>query len=227
MKKIFIPLFLFCIYSTNCLSQLNNQEGSIKTKYIPNSEFTTEVNTIYYFGKSKGLVVLLDPIDRVTINESRRKQISSSSFSEMSINFDTKETVMYKKTKSNKSIRTIGKLSTSNWEIDTTKSKKIGFYNCYKASYQGVNGTSTVWFTKEIDAISPGGVGLPGLILESEDKYGKMIVTEIKLEPQDKLKFELTDGELVSNDKFFKTKSKTVKLYEKAVKATDAAINKE
>ena len=61
------------------------------------------------------------------------------------------------------------------WDIDYTKSKKIGKYTCYRADYKGVNLTNMdikepiyAWFTPEIPL--PVGptyfCGLPGLVIE-------------------------------------------------------------
>ena len=77
------------------------------------------------------------------------------------------------------------------WDIDYTKSKKIGKFTCYRADYKGVNLTNMdikepiyAWFTPEIPL--PVGptyfCGLPGLVIELVSGRYQLNASQINFE---------------------------------------------
>jgi GLPGLI family protein len=186
-------------------------------------------NTKYIFQGNKGLVELLDSMETMKISYNGGKKITSvsHSFSKMSVNFDKKEKILQKNISETKKVRCKDTLLASNWTIDTSKVKYIKDIKCFKATAVLGNTKNEVWFAPSIKAISVGGLGLPGLILEFKNDGGESTLVSIDFNPISDSVFNLTEGELLSKDSYFKIKSKTKESYDKAVRAANAEINKD
>lgn len=98
-----------------------------------------------------------------------------------------------------------------NWEL-INKTKKIGKFNCQKASIKFRGRTFIAWFTKEIPL--PFGPrkfkGLPGLILEIYDDEEMWYMKALEVKLYDKCKIDLTEFEKakpksISIQKYLKT----------------------
>lgn len=204
-----------------------NKEVTIVTQYIPTGQLGTISNTKYLYKNNMGLVVVLDSLDRILINEKKIKKVTSNAFNMMSINFNLNTKILQKVTSKNKYVRCKDTLVAYNWIIDTLQIKVIKNYKCFYANVIINEIKYEAWFTPEIAAISPGGLGLSGLILESKDKYGQTKIIDINFNPINDNIFSLTEGIMLSKEKYYGIKSKTIKAYEKAVIASDAEINKD
>lgn len=109
------------------------------------------------------------------------------------------------------------------WKLETEQ-KKIGKYNCYKATWTRtvvipvwteedgakdtkVNVTTIAWYTPEIP-VSHGPLrywGLPGLILEIQEGRLSILCTEIIINPEEKFSIEIPDkGKEIDMESFVK-----------------------
>lgn len=108
--------------------------------------------------------------------------------------------------------------------IITKEIKKIGNYNCYKATTEiiinskGKKRIITAWFTSEIPvSFGPlGYAGLPGLILELEVYKKIYYAKKITINPKEEIKIEkLTKGIRVTEKEFHEMVSSTMQKFKK------------
>ncbi len=104
------------------------------------------------------------------------------------------------------------KIEKFNWKL-TDETKKIGEYQCKKATATIDNNIRTAWYSEEIPSNAGPSVygGLPGLILEI--KAGNKIITATKISfIKEKIEIKPpTKGKIVTRDKFNKIKEEKIK----------------
>jgi GLPGLI family protein len=91
-----------------------------------------------------------------------------------------------------------------NWKL-SKETKKIGFYNCYKAILKYKNKDIIFWYTPEITTnFGPKNFsGLPGAILEIQDGYFSFTAINIELKlKNDELSIEKPKGKLVTKEEY-------------------------
>jgi GLPGLI family protein len=230
IKKVLVIVF-FSIVSLATFGQ-SGVATYISTPTNADSKFAKRTYDVY-FKDTLALIVLHDSFDVVIINEKNYKSIYIAPYTRAVCNYARKNCSVLKYDKKDRAITAKRELFVPNWEIDTTQKREIRNYRCYKATRKffgnGEEELVEAWFCPELKTSANPSLadGLPGLMFEQSSKYEVIKIEKLLIKEVDVKMFSFVNAIEVSYDKFSNVKSKTKSSYERAVKATEAEINKD
>ncbi|WP_255577973.1 GLPGLI family protein [Flavobacterium sp. CHNK8] len=172
--------------------------------------FTLEFNKEKSSFKQNKFLVTSTTTDKYTTSMNNLASMLVTSDFNYYLNLITKTTILEKKD----GVLIKNEYQTKDWEI-TKESKQIGNYLCYKAiyikNYLGRNGKEisipiTAWFAPSLPfTYGPKDYnGLPGLILELQERKTIYNATSINLSQEKELKIEFPKGKTITEAEYAK-----------------------